>query len=241
MQLISTYLGRVLAFTLAMCGSVALCWLIQGRTARIVTRFAPELRGVNQLPPLPPRRGVGPPNSPIRRIDFGNVAYPNYPDYETGTNITLKRGEAIPVGLNFGDLTGDGAEEAMAILSTDTGFGTAIVYRVYIFTLSNGKLKLLWDFDTGDRADGGVRDVYADRGGLVIELYGKDRVVGGERYGGEEAMCCPSTFTRTRYHWLGGKFKQISSEVLPNPDGSPIFVTPEYETPPMALRRSAFR
>lgn len=38
---------------------------------------------------------------------------------------------------------------------------------------------MIWDFDTGGRADGGLRQVYAEDGQLVIELYGKDRVVSG--------------------------------------------------------------
>lgn len=43
----------------------------------------------------------------------------------------------------------------------DNGSGgdscSAIPYHVYIFTLENGKPEVIWDFDTGDRADGGLR------------------------------------------------------------------------------------
>src|SRR5260370_23716551 len=79
--------------------------------------------------------------------------------------------------------------------------------------------KLLWDFDTGDRADGGLRQVYADNGQLVIELFGKDGVIGGQLYKGEEGLCCPSSFTRTRYKWTSKHFQEIGTEVLDNPTG----------------------
>jgi hypothetical protein len=83
--------------------------------------------------------------------------------------------------------------------------------------------QVIWDFDTGDRADGGLRQVYTENGQLLIDLYGKDRVVGGELYKGDEALCCPSSFTRTRYLWTGKSFEQTSKEVLENParDASP--------------------
>lgn len=98
--------------------------------------------------------------------------------------------------------------------------GSAIPDYVYIFTLKNGRLKLLWDFETGDRADGGFKRIYADQGNLVIELYGKDRFIGGELYKGDEGLCCPSSFTRTRYKWNGKRFVMLGKEVLPNPNGN---------------------
>jgi hypothetical protein len=161
------------------------------------------------------------PDSPIRRIDFENVAYPNYPDYDSEKEgrITLKPGEGGPHYLSFGDVTGDGEEEAMAVLGISLR-GSAIPDYVYIFTLKRGRLKLLWDFETGDRADGGFKRIYAAQGNLVIELYGKDRFIGGKLYKGDEGLCCPSSFTRTRYKWNGKRFVMTGREVLPNPNGN---------------------
>lgn len=98
--------------------------------------------------------------------------------------------------------------------------GSAIPYYVYIFRMENREPKLIWAFETGDRADGGLRQVYADNGQLVIELFGRDRVIGGKLYIGDEALCCPSSFTRTRYKWTGKDFQQIGKEVLANPKGN---------------------
>jgi hypothetical protein len=168
-------------------------------------------------------------NSPIRSIDFNNVTYPDLPDYSSSKakHVTLKAGQGRPSYINYGDITGDGVEEAMVVLSVENR-GSAIPYYVYVFTEENRKPKLLWDFETGDRADGGLRQVYAENGQLVIELFGKDRVVGGELYRGDEGLCCPSSFTRTHYRWTGKNFQQISKEVLANPKGNASPVMSSY-------------
>jgi len=172
------------------------------------------------------------PASPIRLVDFDNVSYPRFPDYSDPNGrakrfVTLKPGEGGPNFINYGDVTGDGVEDAIVALGIDN-HGSAIPDYVYIFTVENGKLKLIWDFETGDRADGGLRNVYADNGQLVIELFGKDRVIGGQLYQGEEGLCCPSSFTRTRYKWKGKHFEQMSKDVLKNPSGGANPVMPEY-------------
>lgn len=169
------------------------------------------------------------PDQAIRMVDFDNLAYPNFPDY-TGPDkklLTLKPGEGGPNFISYGDVTGDGVEEAMVALGVDNS-GTAITYYVYIFTLTNGKPKLIWDFETGDRADGGLRNIYADKGQLVIELFGKDRVIGGHLYGGDEGLCCPSSFTKTHYRWTGKSFAEVSKEVLKNTSGDANSVMPRY-------------
>ena len=160
-------------------------------------------------------------NSQIRSVDFNKVAYPDFPDYTKSKpkHLSLKAGEGKPSYVNYGDLTGDEIEEAMVVISVENR-GSAIQHYVYIFTEENQKLKLLWYFEAGDRADGGLRQIFAENGQLVIELFGKDRVVGGELYKGDEGLCCPSSFTRTRYQWTGKEFQQISKEVLANPKGN---------------------
>lgn len=54
---------------------------------------------------------------------------------------------------------------------------------------------------TGERAEGGLRKVYAENSELVIELYGKGVRVNENLYGTNASVCCPSSFTRTRYRW----------------------------------------
>jgi hypothetical protein len=175
------------------------------------------------------------PPEPIRLIDFNYVAFPNYPVYigdrVKKKYVTLKPGDGGPALLNYGDVTGDGAEEAMMMLGIETR-GSAIPEIVYIFTLQNTRPKLLWSFETGDRADGGFRNAYADHGELVVELYGKNRVIGSNLYLDDEAACCPSSFTRARYRWDGIKFQLAGTpEVLPNPSHDGNSVMSYYDGP----------
>ncbi len=168
-------------------------------------------------------------NSSIRSVDFSEIAYPNLPDYAgpKAKRITLKPGEGAPNFINYGDVTGDGIEDAIVVLELETR-GSAVPDYVYIFTMEQGRPKLVWDFEAGDRADGGLRQVYADKGQLVIELYGKDRFIGGHLYKGDEALCCPGFFTRTRYKWTGKRFEEIIKEVLVNPSGDANPIMPHY-------------
>ena len=155
--------------------------------------------------------------SNIRSVDFDNIAYPNLPDYSDDREKRrkdLKPGEGKPHQLIFGDVNNDGKDDAMAVVGIDSR-GSAIPEYVYIFTLENGKLKLLWDFETGDRADGGLKQIYADHGDLVIELEGKDRVIGENLYKGDAPLCCPDWYTRSVYRWDGRRFHIVERQTLP--------------------------
>lgn len=172
------------------------------------------------------------PISPIRLVRFDKVAYPNYPeyiDYGKKKLVTLKPGETSPSYINYGDVTGDGQEEAMIVLSIESS-GSEILHRVYIFTLEKEKLKLLWDFDTGDRSEGGIRQVYAEGGKLAIELFGENNIVGQEFHEGDGGLAASSRFTKTRYKWDGKTFRQEGeATVLPNPAKNAAPVMPDYQ------------
>lgn len=152
----------------------------------------------------------------IRSKDFNNIAYPNLPDYSDDRvkrRKNLKPGEGKP-NVIFGDVTGDGKEDAIAVFGISNK-GSAVPHYIYVFTLEKGILKLIWDFETGDRADGGLKKIYPQDGNLTIELYGKDRYIGGKLYRGDEALCCPEWFTRSAYRWTGRQFEIIGKETMP--------------------------
>jgi hypothetical protein len=70
---------------------------------------------------------------------------------------------------------------------------------------------LIWPFRTGDRADGGLKDLRLENGNLVIELYGQDRFILGQTETGKitndiEQLCCPTHFSRSVYKWNGKNF-----------------------------------
>jgi hypothetical protein len=84
------------------------------------------------------------------------------------------------VTTRFIDITGDGQDDAIVILKVETT-GNAIPQLVYVYEWKDGKPELIWNFRTGDRADGGLKDMRIENGEVVLELYGQDRFDHGRR------------------------------------------------------------
>lgn len=157
----------------------------------------------------------------IGKFDFKNNTFPlprGWQDKD-GAEAQLENGSRKmteeKIGLSyvttkFFDVTGDGKEEALVILKIVTA-GSAIPQIVYIYTWKDNKPELIWHFRTGDRADGGLKDLRFEDGLFVVELYGQDRFLLGEVEtgkvtGDEEQICCPTYFSRSRYKWNGKNF-----------------------------------
>ncbi len=183
-------------------------------------------------------------SAPIGAFDFKNYKYPlprGWQDSD-GKEVELIDGkrpmemteEVERIGLShvttkFLDVTGDGQDEAFVILKIETG-GGAIPQLVYVFTWKTDAPEMIWYFRTGDRADGGLKDIRAENGEAVIELFGQDRYIVGELdtakvTGDEEQLCCPTFFTRSRYKWNGSVF-QIQGKRL-------TFSTVDKNAPPI--------
>lgn len=178
-------------------------------------------------------------SSPLGSFDFLNYTYPLPRGWQNpdGSDIVLVNGKVAAVAgtasddmsddekaearaerrigmshvvTKYFDATGDGQDEAIVILKIETA-GNAIPQVIYVFTWKDEKPELLWHFRTGDRTDGGLKDIRPENGQLVIELYGQDRFMLGEvetgKVTGDEAqLCCPSHFTRSSYKWNGRHF-----------------------------------
>jgi hypothetical protein len=181
-------------------------------------------------------------DSPIGSVDFKNYTYPLPHGWQNpdGSDITLVNGRLSPVGVDangdlsdeekvdlksrrrigmsyvttkFIDVTGDGQSEAIVILKIGTG-GSAIPQIVYVFEWKNKQPELIWSFRTGDRADGGLKDIYHSEehpDTVVVELFGQDRFLLGQMETGKitgdyEQLCCPTHYTRSFYKWNGKVF-----------------------------------
>jgi hypothetical protein len=165
-------------------------------------------------------------DAPIGKFDFKNYTYPlprGWQDSD-GKEVELINGkrpmemseEVERIGLSyvttkFFDVTGDGQDDAFVILKIETG-GGAIPQLVYVFQWKENQPEMIWYFRTGDRADGGLKDIRAENGEVVIELFGQDRYIVGELdtakvTGDEEQLCCPTHFTKSRYKWNGSAFR----------------------------------
>jgi hypothetical protein len=180
-------------------------------------------------------------HSPLAGHDFRNHTYPlprGWHDRD-GNEITLENGirpreSDEKIGLSYVstrylDVTGDGIDEAFVILKIETG-GGAIPQLVYVFGWTEDDPKLLWNFRTGDRADGGLKDLRTEKGELVIELYGQDRYLLGEVEtgkitGDDVQLCCPTYYTRSFYKWNGRHFLRQGKRLtfsVENPAAPPI-------------------
>jgi hypothetical protein len=177
--------------------------------------------------------------SAIGKFDFTNYTYPLPRGWQDpdGDEAQLENGNRKMTGEKIGlsyvatkyfDVTGDGSDEAIVVLKIVTA-GSAIPQLVYIFKWKDDKPELIWYFRTGDRADGGLRDLQPESGMLLVELYGQDRFILGEVEtskitGDEEQLCCPTFFSRTFYKWNGKNFlmqgKRLTFPVA-DPDAPP--------------------
>ncbi len=177
--------------------------------------------------------------SPIASFDFLNHSYPLPRGWQNpdGSDAKLENGRLAPISEHLGDdmtdegrakarserriglshvvtkyfdITGDGQDEAIVVLKIETG-GNALPQIIYIFEWLEKEPHLMWHFRTGDRSDGGLKDIRPEGGQLVLELYGQDRFMLGEVEtgkitGDEVQLCCPTHFTRTVYKWNGKNF-----------------------------------
>ena len=160
---------------------------------------------------------------------FANFTYPARPLFRGATgddgrrSFTLKNGIFEP-GFNnrgyierlgaylksveFADVTGDRHKEAIVAVGNLCDC-SGVWFAVYVYKLSSKKpVRLLWAFHTGDRAVGGLRNVYGQKGRLIVELYGSGsgpNLPPKTYYG---AQCCTQDYTQRRYKWNGGRFIQ---------------------------------
>ncbi|MFZ1702122.1 MAG: hypothetical protein WBO10_07340 [Pyrinomonadaceae bacterium] len=150
-------------------------------------------------------------------------------DEEKADAKTQRRIGMSYVTTKYLDLTTDGEDEAIVILKVETG-GSAIPQLVYVFTWKDDKPEVIWPFRTGDRADGGLKDIRTENGEVVVELYGQDRFILGQTEtgritGDEEQLCCPIFFTRSTYKWNGNVFQMKGKRLtysITDPSAPPL-------------------
>jgi hypothetical protein len=162
----------------------------------------------------------------IQDVDFKNFTYPWYPSYlkspSSVREVTLRDGkfeidEDERTGIknlnleledsSFVDLTGDNREEAIITIAGPSIFNR-FVGCVFVYSMKSERPALLWQHETGDRAEGGLRRIAVKDQILVIEEY--------TRSAGDGGLCCPKKFVRSYYRWNGEKLKNIKSKTLPS-------------------------
>jgi hypothetical protein len=98
--------------------------------------------------------------------------------------------------VTYGDLDGDGKEEAAVDLNYSGG-GTANWDYLYVYKLDRDGPRLLGWLESGDRAYGGLVKVSIQQGQLVLDFADPER---------RDGDCCSGGYIRVRYVWKGGHF-----------------------------------
>lgn len=157
--------------------------------------------------------------SDIRKVDFKNFTY-DIQIFETKEKIKVKAGEYSRMkeedklylrvsDAEFGDLDGDGKDEAVIVTVINTG-GTGNFSNGLIFTMKGGKPVVMTEFEGGDRAYGGI---------VGAKILNKLLVVQQNDVGEAGGACCPEFIVTSTYEWKSSKLvpigKQERREIYP--------------------------
>jgi hypothetical protein len=164
----------------------------------------------------------------FKNIDFKNYAYGVYgPPTGRQFDLTLYAGQLrLPDDLGtfalkdvyYKDLTGDRQPEAIVRLSHVKCGGPCDggASLLYIFTVREGKLNKIWDYETGSYANGcGLKSVVLGTRQVVVELFGRCPDLATEFSGPAKFVVEDLTFIR--FEFDGRRFVTKTMEVIPEP------------------------
>jgi hypothetical protein len=199
----------------------------------------------------------------IRQIDFKSMSYP-FTEAEPGPlwdapssseTITLKDGDyRFPdggylsfVSVTYGDLNGDGKEEAAVDLLHGTG-GTQNWHYLYVFAKREGHAAFISRFVSGSRAYGGLTRVAINANRLIVDLQDEER---------RQGDCCSLGFVRVTYRLEGSSFREAGprtkdsyrinfyplylgelGSVQPSADGNIVFIDSTRKQHPLTSTRN---
>ena len=131
----------------------------------------------------------------------------------------------VPENIAYGDIDGDGLEEAAAPLFADACGGTMITgEKVLVYTLSDGQPIALPEFDYVDEGYEKGKECDFTRSPVPLVKYDADEkavVIENQYQTDEDATCCPSLYRRTWYRWDGSGFRSYKkSEVVKREEGA---------------------
>jgi hypothetical protein len=148
--------------------------------------------------------------SDVHGLDFKNFTYRPLCIGTTPKRVTVKDGEYSKetqmdgyvdrfsfnvMDVSYGDLNGDGKDEAIVLGVCNTG-GTGNFSEGFIYTLRAGKPVLIARIPGGDRAYGGLRSATVSKGILSVE---------SNDVGESGGACCPEFAITTQYKLTANK------------------------------------
>ncbi|QQS41566.1 MAG: hypothetical protein IPM63_01050 [Acidobacteriota bacterium] len=151
----------------------------------------------------------------IRSVDFNNFTYEvEFCQTEASNKITVSNGEFYEEkevdgytdrrffsvsGFTYGDLDGDGKDEAVVISVCNTG-GTGNFTEAYVFTWRGGEAKRIVTLEGGDRAYGGLREIRIVDRKMIVEASDPGEMGGA---------CCPEEVVTRTYRLKGNSLEEI--------------------------------
>jgi hypothetical protein len=129
----------------------------------------------------------------------GNQVAPDY--VPANPDDYVEHGYFQVAAPEFGDVDGDGLDEAMIVSVLNTG-GTGQFDAITIYTMRGGEPAILGQIPGGDRGDGGISSATITDGAVLVE-----RMMSQDGDG----ACCPSKAQHERWSWQGGAFVEDES------------------------------
>jgi hypothetical protein len=160
--------------------------------------------------------------SDIRQVDFKNFTYRLEWEKEK-EDIRLRdrgriRADGAESGLQritYGDLTGDGAEEAIVLLRGTNTRISRTLDEVFIYTLRSGKAVALAHFEGGRRGD-----YILSVGSLGSNFKVEDRLLILDQAILREGEYVPTQYYTIKYRWNGIHMVEVERSCLkPIPEG----------------------
>lgn len=161
----------------------------------------------------------------IRGVDFGNFTFTvgktrikMSDDIQVGA-CAKRRGRVpagsvwnvVPENIAYGDLDGDGREEAVVPLFANACGGSMITgERVLVYTLRDGLPAALPEFDYIDEGCEKGKECDFTRNPVPLVEYDAEEkalVIENQYRTEDDATCCPSLYRRTWYRWDGSRFR----------------------------------
>ncbi len=141
----------------------------------------------------------------IRKLDLKGPAYRNAIG-NLEEDLTKDDINGFSIEKAFGDLNGDGVEEAAIFVHYYVGgTGASNRNRVLVFSAENGKVQLLGQIDGGDRADGGIKSAKIQNARLEVQTFTP---------GPNECAVCYGGVAETSYELISGDFVKVGYEYV---------------------------
>ena len=119
--------------------------------------------------------------------------------------VQAKNMQTFEAKPTYGDLTSDGSEEAAVSVSYELG-GTSSFSAVFVYTMTNGKPRLLARLKGGDRAHGAIESVKILNGRLSVGRY---------KPTADDCNACYGFIETTRYEWRATGFVKVGAATRP--------------------------